>query len=224
MLWKLLNAAKWASKLLKLKQEFTSEEAGRIASWTATYEERIRKLWEAFKRNPSKEGAEQLAKEIKKASIELWPQAMADVLGLEVGNLPTKHRRKLTQALAEHHDYIDTSLLPDVIRAFEEGAIFDSLDHRVVFMYAGALWSFGFLTTVMFDGLDVRDLADLFIFLGPNDSATCQGDRGCAQFANKVFPVYRIIAEDIIPGHLQCYTNCRHMLLPVASPLTSLGE
>lgn len=159
---------------------------------------------------------------MKMQATSLWPPAIADILG--VGHLTERQARVLERELITHFDYIDTSLLPDITRMFgSEGILsgedFNKFDHRTIFMYAGALWSLGFLATVTFDGVNVRDLADVFMFVGPNDGLTCQGDRGCDQFANKMFTVADILARDIVPGHLQCLTNCRHMLWPVASSL-----
>ena len=187
-----------------------------LTKGTTGYEKAIQKSWLEFKRNPTEANAKKFADFLKTYSSKHWPEVVKSVLN--VSELAPKQRKMLEDALEEHHDYVLTSLLPDVIKGIGDNSL-DSLDHRATFLYAGALWAFGMLATVMFDGLEIRDLADLFLFAGPNDTATCTGDRGCQQYAGKVFTVAQILADQIIPGRLRCITNCRHMLLPVASPL-----
>lgn len=196
-----------------------------ISTATGEYEKRLRTLWEAFKENPTRDAAKRLAEQMKAASAEYWPEAVASVLGVGTEDLIPKQRRMVKDALDEHHNFIDKSLLPDILRVFDRGGVFEAddfniFDHRMIFMYAGALWSLGFLATITYDGLNVRDLADVFVMLGPDDERTCTGPRGCHKFVNKFFTVAQIITDDIIPGHFACLTNCRHIMLPVASPLT----
>lgn len=219
--WQWFTAFKESTVKLKQEDPFP-QYVGSIAETTSEYEQRIRILWLSFKAAPTRENAKRLAKEMVRTAEEYWPEAILAVLGLDL--LTRRQQRILEDELEKHTDYIMNSLLPDIFRVFDEGGVLDSesfsfLDHRVVFMYAGALWSLGFLMSVTFDGTDERDLADLFLFLGPNDEATCKGERGCEQYAGKVFTLAQIIADDIIPGHLQCLTNCRHILIPIASPL-----
>lgn len=187
-----------------------------LTKGTLAYEQAIKAAWIDFKRNPTEANATKFAEFLKTYSGRHWPEVVKAVLG--VPELSPQQQKMLEDALGEHHEYVMTSLLPDVLKAASADNL-NAMDHRAIFLYAGALWSFGLLATVMFDGLEVRDLADLFLFAGPNDDATCRGERGCEQYAGKVFTVAQILAENIIPGRLRCVTNCRHMLLPIASPL-----
>jgi len=77
------------------------------------------------------------------------------------------------------------------------------------------LWGFGMLSTIVFDGIQLRDALSLFMFSGPNDERTCTGPRGCAQHVGQVYTVAQILLYDIIPGHMKCGGNCRHMLFPI---------
>lgn len=190
----------------------------KIAQHTSSYEDFIRELWETFKQDPTKENAIAFIEAIVTASDKVWEEFFLDILDVE--DLTLQQRKLLQQEVSKHKDYLQNSLLPDLIKGIDAGVHdFSNLDYRVIFLYSGALWSSGFLATVMFDGLSLRDLADLFIFFGPNDENTCTGTRGCENYANKVYTVAQILADDIIPGHMRCLHNCRHMLLPVASPL-----
>lgn len=187
-----------------------------LTKGTLAYEQAIKAAWIDFKRNPTEANAQKFASFLKTYSGKHWPEVVKSVLG--VSTLSPQQQKMLEDALGEHHEYVMTSLLPDMLKAASADNL-NAMDHRAIFLYAGALWSFGLLATVMFDGLEVRDLADLFLFAGPNDAATCKGERGCEQYAGKVFTVAQILADNIVPGKLRCVTNCRHMLLPVASPL-----
>lgn len=204
---------------LQLKQEVAIPDyVFKISSNTADYEKKIRELWDEFKENPTKENAERFAEYMKEYSRELWYDSLLDILGVD--ELTEKQQELLDEKLAEHHNYIEGSLLPDIIKGIDkELDSFDNFDYRVIFLYAGALWAFGFLGTIMFDGLSIRDLADLFIFVGPNDENTCVGERGCQKHVGKIYTVAEILARNIIPGNFKCLTNCRHILLPVMSPL-----
>lgn len=215
--WRSIDIFLSMSNRLK-EQSPIPDYAIKIAQHTSSYEDFIRKLWEQFKQDPTKENAINFIEAVVTASDEVWEEFYLDVLNVE--ELTAKQQDLLNQEVAKHKSFLQESLLPDIVKSIDQGVRnFDSLDYRVVFLYSGALWSTGFLATVMFDGLDSRDLGDLFVFLGPNDEDTCTGDRGCANYANKLFTVAQILAEDIIPGHMKCLTNCRHMLLPVASPI-----
>lgn len=226
--WVLLDVFRWAAT--KLKQEApVPKYVGAIADATSEYERQVRILWEAFKRAPTAANARRLADAMKRVSEEYWPEAAADILGLDIEDMTSRQRRVVDEAIEEHSDFIDSSLLPDLLRVFSEGGLlepdqFNVFDHRILLMYPGALWSLGFLLTVTFDGTSLRDLADVFVFIGPHDELTCTGERGCAQFKNKPYTVAQIIAEQIIPGRLQCLTNCRDMLIPIASPFAEERE
>jgi len=202
-----------------LKQEVPLSESNQfIAAATSTYEDRLRQLWEEFKKNPTEANARKLAKEMKKASEEIWYYTIQGIINLDY--LSQAQEDLLREKLEEHHNYIDTSLLPDLLKAIKEGIEdFSNLDYRVIFLYAGALWSFGSLISVTFDGVDLRDLADIFMFVGPNDENTCDGERGCKDHVGKLYTVAEILAENIIPGFFKCQSSCRHMLVPIASPL-----
>lgn len=192
-----------------------------IAVSTSQYEDTLRALWEDFKNNPSEANAKALIDALKEESDAAWELLALELFGVEVEDLIDAQKKMLRDSIQEHHNYLENSLYPDLITAIQENKPLENMDYRLLFLYSGALWSFGFLASITFDGLDFRDLGDLFIFAGPNDETTCTGDRGCKQYANKVFTVAQILAEDIIPGRLRCLTNCRHMLLPIASPLSS---
>jgi hypothetical protein len=203
-----------------LKQDAPTDPVNRrIAAATSRYEDAITELWEEFKMHPSEENAKVFADKLRDLGIELWPEAMIDILGID-DELTPDMRQVLDEQLTEHHGFIFESLLPDIVKELREGReAFNNFDFRVIFMYAGALWMFGSLATVMFDGLDMRDLADVFLFAGPNDENTCTGPDGCEQHVGKLYTVAQILAQNIIPGRFRCLTSCRHMLIPVASPL-----
>lgn len=197
-----------------------------IAKYTAEYEQLIRAAWLEFKRNPDPATAQAFADMLVNISSERWAEWLPIILGVD--SLSSRQQEHLDELLRDHHNYILTSLLPDILRNIEnkdqktivEDGLLDSLDHRAIFLYAGAFWSAGFLFSIAYDGLNVRDLMDLFMFIGPQDERTCTGARGCSQHVGKIYAVFQILADDIIPGHLNCLTSCRHILLPVASPLT----
>lgn len=187
-----------------------------IALGVAGYEAFIRELWVEFKRNPSKSSARRFVKLVVDTTGGRWSDFMRDVLGID--GLPETHAALLKDEVGKHVTYLRTSLLPDLLKALDNGQTdFDNLDYRVIFLYAGALWSFGFLSTVTFDGIEARDAADLFIFAGPNDDNTCDGPRGCRQHVNQVYTVAQILTGGVIPGALRCLTSCRHIVVPVAS-------
>lgn len=191
-----------------------------IARFTTTYEDRIRELWEHFKQQPTQKNARLLVDALKDVSGDMWPKLMAEILGITPDQLTDEQIKLLGTELEKHQGFYEESLLPDLIKGIKgKKDSFDSFDYRVIFLYAGGLWSFGMLATVMFDGLNVRDLADIFAFVGPNDENTCIGPRGCKQHANQIYTVLQILEDDIIPGHLRCLTSCRHMLIPALSPL-----
>lgn len=204
---------------LTLKEELPLPDyVVRLSTGVAKYEETLRKLWEKFKQNPTESNTRNLSDFMKENSDKIWLETTLDVLGID--ELTEPQEKLLRENLEEHHSYIDGSLYPDLIKGIVEGVEdFSSLDYRVIFLYAGALWKFGFLATVMFDGLEVRDLADLFMFIGPKDEGTCRGERGCYQHVGKVYMVLEILEKQIIPGYMACLTSCRHMLIPIASPL-----
>lgn len=192
----------------------------RIAAGTSSYEEVIRVEWEKFKADPTEDHAKAFVNFLKEFTDVYWKDYLADVLGVDSEDLTSEELDLYQQELTEHQYYLVSSLLPDLIKAIREGlANFSNFDYRVIFLYAGALWSFGFLGTVMFDGLEARDLADVFIFLGPDDGATCEGERGCKQHVGQMYTVAEILARQIIPGKLKCRTSCRHILIPIISPL-----
>lgn len=190
----------------------------KITYYTSYYEGLLRELWEKFKQNPTVQAAKDLIKFIKEVAGSVWREAMEKILG--VSDLSQRQEDLLQEQLDEHFSFLDTSFLPDLVKGIEDLIEnFNIFDWRLIVMYSGALWSFGFLTTIMFDGLDIRDLADLFIFIGPIDEDNCKGPRNCRQHVNKIYTVAEILVNDIIPGRLACYTNCRHILIPIASPL-----
>jgi hypothetical protein len=192
--------------------------AVRLSTGVANYETVLRSLWEDFKNNPTQANARALANFMKENSDKIWLETTLDILGID--ELSEAQETMLRENLEEHHSYIEGSLLPDLIKAISEGyGDFGMFDYRVIFLYAGALWSWGFLATVAFDGLELRDLADLFMFVGPKDEGTCTGPRGCSQHVGKIYTVLEILEKMIIPGKLACLTSCRHMLIPIASPL-----
>lgn len=215
--WKLVLALKESA--LTLKEELPLPDyVVRLSTGVTKYEETLRKLWEKFKQNPSESNANNLSRFMKENSDKIWLETTLDVLGID--ELSEEQETLLREKLEEHHSYIDGSLYPDLIKAIVDGREdFSNFDYRVIFLYAGALWSFGFLATVIFDGLEVRDLMDLFIFVGPKDEGTCRGEKGCFQHVGKVYTVLEILEKQIVPGYLKCLTSCRHMLIPIASPL-----
>lgn len=204
---------------IQLKQEGgLPDSIAALADGTTGYEAEIRTAWDAYKLDPTPKKAEEFIDYLMVISGVMWPEVMAAVLGIAVDELTVDQQQVLQDALDEHHAYMRESLLPDITRYQQLGKL-DSLDYRTIVLYAGALWQFGNLATVMFDGTKLRDLADLFMFAGPNDSETCTGERGCQSHANRVYTVAQILTEEIIPGRMRCLTNCRHFLLPLASPL-----
>lgn len=215
--WKLVLSFKESA--LTLKEELPLPNyVVRLSEGVANYETVLRSLWEDFKNNPTQSNARALANFMKENSDKIWLETTLDILGID--ELSEQQERILRENLDTHHSYIENSLYPDLIKAIVDGREdFSNFDYRLIFLYAGALWSFGFLATVMFDSLELRDLADLFIFLGPRDEGTCRGERGCFQHVGKIYTVLEILEKQIIPGYLSCLTSCRHMLIPVASPL-----
>jgi len=204
---------------ITIKQDIPLPDyAVKIAQHTTAYEQFIRDLWETFKADPTESNAREFINAIAVASDDIWAKFVVDILDVRL--LSAAQQDLLESKVAEHREYLFFSLLPDLIKAIRQGNLdFSALDHRVIFMYAGALWSLGMIVTVSFDGNDVRDFGDVFAFAGPNDEASCTGPRGCATYANKQFTVAEILLDDIIPGHMRCLTNCRHMLLPTFSPV-----
>lgn len=213
--WHTLSIFKDASVALKQEHPLpVSVEV--IALGVSEYEAFIRQLWEDFKLSPSKASAKQFIKLVVDTTGGRWSDFMRDILMID--GLSDLQQTLLKAEVGKHVKYLKTSLLPDLLKAFDNGqADFENFDYRVIFLYAGALWSFGFLSTVSFDGLEARDAADLFMFVGPNDENTCDGPKGCRQHVNQVYTVAQIIAGGIIPGYLRCLTSCRHISIPVAS-------
>jgi hypothetical protein len=208
----------------QLKQEGgLPDSIAALADGTTGYEAEIRTAWDAYKLDPTHKKAEEFIDYLVMISGAMWPEVMAAVLGIAADELTVDQQQVLQDALDEHHAYMRESLLPDITRYQQLGKL-DSLDYRTIVLYAGALWQFGNLATVMFDGTKLRDLADLFMFAGPNDSETCTGERGCQSHANRVYTVAQILTEEIIPGRMRCLTNCRHFLLPLASPLKGVKK
>lgn len=203
----------------QLKQESPIPDyVSTIAAGTSGYEEVIRQEWEKFKKDPTEEHAKAFIAFLTAFTTDYWRNYLADVLGLTPEQLSPEQLLMYNDQLAEHHDYLANRLLPDIIKAIKDGAKdFSNFDYRVIFLYAGALWSLGFLATVTFDGIQARDLADIFMFIGPDDANTCDGERGCRKHVGKAYTVAEILAGDIIPGHLRCLTSCRHILIPVIS-------
>lgn len=190
----------------------------RIANGTADYETQIRIYWDKFKSNPSIANAKLFIEALVEYAKSSWKEFMADVLGVDSDDLSLAQLDLLERKITEHIDFMSKSLLPDILHAIEMGLDdFSSFDYRVIFLYAGALWSFGFLATIMFDGVELRDAGDLFMFLGPDDDATCEGPRGCKQHVGQTYTVAEILAFEIIPGRLKCLTSCRHILIPFMS-------
>lgn len=204
---------------LRLKQEYPLPAyTTRIATGTADYEQYIRKLWNEFKLEPTQQNAENFINALVEYSTMYWKDYMANVLGVDVNKLSAAQLEKLQEELDKHHYYLRNSLLPDLIKAIAAGTDnFNNFDYRVIFLYSGALWSFGFLSTIAFDGLQPRDAADMFIFLGPDDENTCTGERGCKQHVGKIYTVAEILVDRLWPGSFRCLTSCRHILIPVAS-------
>lgn len=220
-----LDLPPWSTLLIfkglsqQLKEDYPLPDyVTRIAAGTSSYEEVIRELWERFKQEPTLANARKFIADLIKYSATYWLDYLADVLNINPDNLSDAQIEHLKNALEEHHGFLQNSLLPDLIKAIGDGiANFSNMDYRVIFLYAGAIWSFGFLSTILFDGLQPRDAGDIFLFLGPNDENTCEGERGCKQYVGKAYTVAEIVMDDIIPGHLRCRTSCRHILIPVVS-------
>jgi hypothetical protein len=205
-----------------------------LASQTKDYEHEIRALWSKAKndiercdrrRDPQEcrdKRVVQFVNDLKNLARKRWEPAVLAVLGID--SLTDEQALRLDQMLQENIGFMDDSLAPAIALAVQEDTMGEkppllerllALDHRVAAMYAGALWSAGALMFALFDGVQARDLLSLFMFVGPNDERTCTGPRGCQQYANRVFTLAQILADEIIPGHLRCLTNCRHLLLPL---------
>lgn len=185
-----------------------------IIDYVSQYEDTLRDLWEKFKQNPTIEMARQLGSLIKEAVGEIWRSMFMELLNIDW--LPKTHYEFWDKETRTHYGYIDNSLVPDLIEEIEKGRTnFLPFDYRVIFLYAGALWSFGFSSIIRFEGYEFRKLTDLYVFAGPDDENTCEGERGCSNYVDKVFTVAEIINQNIIPGKMKCLMNCRHMLLPV---------
>ena len=215
--WNILLTLKTLEVQLKQKVELPDYVVS-IAESTAAYESDIAALWDNFKKNPTEDNALLFINELENLADEDFEKLFLDLLD-EV-DLSDRQRAYLEEQVSENKGYMRTSLMPDIIKGIKSGQTdFSNMDYRVLALYSGALWSFGFMSTVMWDGLEMRDAADLFIFAGPDDEETCTGERGCDQHVGKVYTVAQILAENIIPGKLKCLTNCRHMLIPIASPL-----
>lgn len=213
--WHTLSIFKDASVAIKQEHPLPISIEN-IALGVAAYEGFIRQLWDEFKRSPSKANARRFIKLVVDTTGGRWRDFMQDILAID--GLSEAQQTLLKTEIDKHINYLRTSLLPDLIKALENGRTdFENFDYRVIFLYAGALWSFGFLSTVSFDGLQPRDAADLFIFIGPDDENTCDGPRGCRQHVNKVYTASELLLGGIIPGSLRCLTSCRHITLPVAS-------
>lgn len=164
----------------------------------------------------------QFIADLKDLAQQRWEPAVLAILGIDA--LTDEQALRLDQMLQENIGFMDNSLGPAIALAVQEDRTGEkpplaerllALDHRVAAMYAGALWSAGSLMFALFDGVQARDMLSLFMFVGPNDEHTCTGPRGCQQYANRVFTLAQILADEIIPGHLRCLTNCRHLLLPL---------
>jgi len=194
----------------------------KLSEATSRYERDIARRWEQAKREAEDDDRGAIAAFIAwfvTQARRRWERALLNMLGIE--EFTPEQLEVFEAALAEHIRYIQDSLEPAIVaqmeldddRSLAEKLL--ALDHRVTAMYAGALWAAGSLMFAMFDGAQPRDMVALFMFAGPNDANTCTGPRGCDQYANHIFPLAQILAEDIIPGHLECLTNCRHMLLPI---------
>lgn len=215
--WKTVEIFKELS--VQLKREVPLHPLNiKIAQATGFYEEKLRELWENFKKDPTRKKALELARFMVKYSAEIWRESALTIL--DVDELSQEQEDLLKEKMDEHHGFINKSLLPDLLKSIAAGTTdFGSFDYRVIFLYAGALWAFGSLLSITFDGLEPRDAADLFIFAGPNDENTCEGDRGCKQHVGKTYTVSEIVIGQILPGSMKCLTSCRHMLIPIASPL-----
>jgi hypothetical protein len=215
--WDTLIIFKELSEQLKQKYPLPAYTT-RIATATSEYENFIRVRWEEFKLNPTEANAEKFIKAVIKYVQDNWQLYMADILGVDSNDLTQAQLDMLKSKVDEHIGYLSTSLLPDLIKAVRDGLDdFSKFDYRAIFLYAGALWSFGFLASVTFDGLQPRDAGDLFIFLGPDDENTCTGPRGCKQHVGKTYILAEIISGIIIPGYFRCLTSCRHILIPIVS-------
>lgn len=206
---------------IKLKQELELPDyVLKISGATADYEKKIADLWAEFKQDPNDDTAKVFIEKLQEIADNDWEQLFLNLL--DQIDLNRKQRKFLEKELNDNKKYMVNSLYPDLIKELAKGnTAFNNLDYRVIALYAGALWSFGFLSTVMWDGLEARDLADVFLFIGPKDEATCTGERGCEQHVGKFYTVAQILKDQIIPGKLKCLTNCRHMLLPIASPINT---
>ena len=193
-------------------------------SWrVVAYEDAIRRRWDEAKEDVARRGdvavADFIDWMVENAHLSWEPAILAM---FEVEAMTPVVEARFREELDTHLAYMRESLHPDILARVreedEERSLLSrlvALDHRIVAMYAGALWSAGSLLFAAFDGVQARDLAALFMFAGPNDGRTCTGDRGCDQYANRIFPLAQILAEEIIPGRMACLTNCRHYLLPV---------
>ncbi len=193
-------------------------------SWrVVAYEDAIRRRWDEAKEDIAHRGdvavQDFIDWMVQNAHLS-WEPAILAMFEVEAmtPEIEARFREEFDQHLAYMRDSLQPDILTRVREEDEERSLLErlaALDHRVVAMYAGALWSAGSLLFAVFDGVQARDLAALFMFIGPNDEATCTGDRGCDQYANRIFPLAQILAEEIIPGRMTCITNCRHYLLPI---------
>lgn len=208
---------------IKLKRADNMPDfAKALSAHTLAYEEFIKALWTTAKADPTSENLEAFIEAIVTASDDKWKAMYLDVLDIE--DLLAHHKSQLDLELTAHKYYLQNSLLPDLLKELGKGSeAFNSFDYRVLFLYSGAMWSAGNVATVMFDGLDFRDLGDWFAFSGPKDSETCSGERGCDRYAGELLTVAQILKDDIMPGHMACLTNCRHILIPIASPLDKVA-
>jgi len=136
---------------------------------------------------------------------------------LDISSMSPEQEEFLNSETEKQNAYWLGSLFPTLQKYIKEKKPLESLDYRTVILYAGAAWSFAFFSYVLFEGFGLRKKTDLFLFSGPDDENTCTGPRGCDQHVGKIYTVQQILDDDIIPGHLQCLTNCRHMLIPVES-------
>lgn len=221
--WKAVRTLKVLHETFKAGPPPIPPALDELAWRVSEYERAIRALWERSKEDIERRG-KVAVHEFVDNLIELagthWLAGILAELGID--ELTPEQEAIFDEQLNTNIAYMRDSLRPAIVERLADD--FDArslaerlvaLDHRVIALYAGALWSAGSLMFAMFDGVQARDMAALFMFAGPNDASTCTGERGCDQYANRIFPLAQILAEDIIPGHLQCVTNCRHILLPI---------
>lgn len=224
-IWKSLQILDLLAPNFRPKQDapVIPDGIGAMARHVTDYEGEIRNVWAEAKEDIVRRGepaVEDFIERLVELAYEKWEPAVLDILGLDI--LTPSQERIFLDELETHIAYMRDSLGPELLRRLQEDyddrSLMErlvALDHRIIAMYAGALWSAGSLLFAMFDGIQARDMAALFMFAGPDDENTCRGPRGCHQYANRIFPLAQILAEKIIPGQLQCLTNCRHILLPI---------